>query len=56
MPQESYLGKLLCGGVFLGIFEVSVAKMRVFRAPEFLTAALMLAMLAIVLGLVTRSL
>jgi formate hydrogenlyase subunit 4 len=51
-----YLGKVISSGVLLGIFEVSVAKMRVFRVPEFLMAALMLAMLAIVLGLVSQSL
>jgi formate hydrogenlyase subunit 4 len=52
----AYLGKLAFGGALLGFFEVSIAKMRVFRVPEFLGAALMLALLATLLRLVARSL
>ena len=52
----AYLGKLLVGGVALAIFESSIAKMRVFRVPEFLGAALMLALLATLLMFMTRSL
>jgi len=52
----AYLGKLAVGGALLGFFEVSIAKMRVFRVPEFLGAALMLALLATLLRLVARSL
>jgi formate hydrogenlyase subunit 4 len=52
----AYLGKLAAGGALLGFFEVSIAKMRVFRVPEFLGAALMLALLATLLRLVARSL
>jgi len=52
----AYLGKVAVGGALLGFFEVSVAKMRVFRVPEFLGAALMLAFLATLLRLVARSL
>ena len=52
----AYLGKLAVGGALLGFFEVSIAKMRVFRVPEFLGAALMLALLATLLRLVVRSL
>jgi formate hydrogenlyase subunit 4 len=52
----AYLGKLGAGGVLLGFFEVSIAKMRVFRVPEFLGAALMLALLATLLRLIARSL
>ena len=52
----AYLGKLAAGGVLLGFFEVSIAKMRVFRVPEFLGAALMLALLATLLRLIARSL
>jgi formate hydrogenlyase subunit 4 len=52
----AYLGKLAVGGALLGFFEVSIAKMRVFRVPEFLGAALMLALLATLLRLVVRNL
>ena len=52
----AYLGKLAVGGALLGFFEVSIAKMRVFRVPEFLGAALMLALLATLLRLVVVSL
>jgi formate hydrogenlyase subunit 4 len=52
----AYLGKLVAGGALLGFFEVSIAKMRVFRVPEFLGAALMLALLATLLRLIARSL
>jgi formate hydrogenlyase subunit 4 len=52
----SYLGKLAVGGVLLAIFETSIAKMRVFRVPEFLGAALMLGLLATLLLFVSRSL
>jgi formate hydrogenlyase subunit 4 len=51
-----YLGKLLAGGVLLALFETSIAKMRVFRVPEFLGAALMLGLLATLLLFVSRSL
>jgi formate hydrogenlyase subunit 4 len=51
-----YLLKLLAGGAALGVFEVSIAKMRVFRVPEFLGAALMLALLATLLLFVSRGL
>jgi len=52
----SYLGKLAVGGVLLALFETSIAKMRVFRVPEFLGAALMLGLLATLLLFVSRSL
>jgi formate hydrogenlyase subunit 4 len=51
-----YLAKLGAGGVLLATFEVSIAKMRVFRVPEFLGAALMLALLATLLLFVSRTL
>ncbi|MDP1668025.1 respiratory chain complex I subunit 1 family protein [Phaeovulum sp.] len=51
-----YLGKLAVGGVALGVFEVSIAKMRVFRVPDFLGAALMLGLLGTLLLFVSRSL
>ncbi len=52
----AYLGKVVIGGALLAFFEVSIAKMRVFRVPEFLGAALMLGLLATLLRLVVRSL
>ena len=51
-----YVGKLAVGGVLLAVFETSIAKMRVFRVPEFLGAALMLGLLATLLLFVSRSL
>lgn len=52
----AYLGKLALGGVLLAVFETSVAKMRVFRVPEFLGTALMLGLLAMLLLFVSRGL
>jgi formate hydrogenlyase subunit 4 len=51
----AYLGKLAIGGILLALFETSIAKMRVFRVPEFLGAALMLALLATLLRFVSGS-
>ena len=51
----AYVGKLAVGGFLLALFETSIAKMRVFRVPEFLGAALMLALLAALLRFVSRS-
>jgi formate hydrogenlyase subunit 4 len=51
----AYLGKLLAGGFLLVVFETSIAKMRVFRVPEFLGAALMLGLLGTLLLFVSRS-
>jgi formate hydrogenlyase subunit 4 len=52
----AYLGKLAAGGFLLAVFETSIAKMRVFRVPEFLGATLMLGLLATLLLFVSRSL
>jgi formate hydrogenlyase subunit 4 len=52
----TYLGKLAVGGILLAVFETSIAKMRVFRVPEFLGAALMLGLLATLLRFVSGSL
>jgi formate hydrogenlyase subunit 4 len=52
----AYLGKLIGAGLLLAVFETSIAKMRVFRVPEFLGAALMLGLLGTVLLFVSRSL
>ena len=51
----SYGAKLLCGGVLLAFFETTIAKMRVFRVPDFLGAALMLGLLGTLLRFVSRS-
>jgi formate hydrogenlyase subunit 4 len=51
----TYLGKLAVGGFLLAFFETSIAKMRVFRVPEFLGAALMLGLLATLLRFVSGS-
>jgi formate hydrogenlyase subunit 4 len=51
----AYIGKLAAGGFFLAAFETSIAKMRVFRVPEFLGAALMLGLLATLLRFVSGS-
>jgi formate hydrogenlyase subunit 4 len=45
----AYLFKLGVAAVLLGVFEVSIAKMRVFRVPNFLGAALMLSLLGVLL-------
>jgi len=52
----AYGGKLAAGGILLGLFETSIAKMRVFRVSEFLGGALLLGLLAVILLYVSRSL
>jgi formate hydrogenlyase subunit 4 len=49
-----WLLKMAAGGIALGIAETSVAKMRVFRVPNFLGAALMLGLLGVLLLFVSR--
>lgn len=49
-----YLAKLAVAGVMLGVFETSIAKMRVFRVPNFLGAALMLGLLGVLLLFVSQ--
>jgi formate hydrogenlyase subunit 4 len=51
-----YLGKLLACSVALAIFEITIAKLRVFRAPDFIGAALMLGLLATLLRFVSEGL
>ena len=51
----AYIGKLAVLGALLAVFETVIAKMRVFRVPEFLGAALMLALLATLLRFVSGS-
>jgi len=50
----TYLGKLALGAGALAVFETSIAKMRVFRVPSFLGAALMLGLLGVLLRFVSR--
>ena len=52
----SYVAKLAAGAVLLAVFETSIAKMRVFRVPAFLGAALMLGLLGTLLLFVSGSL
>ena len=52
----SYIAKLALGGFLLAMFETSIAKMRVFRVPAFLGAALMLGLLGTLLLFVSGSL
>jgi len=53
---STYIAKLAVCGVLLAVFETATAKMRVFRVPDFLGAALMLALLGTLLLFVSRSL
>ena len=50
-----YAVKLAAGGIVLAVFETAIAKMRVFRVPDFLGAALMLGFLAVLLLFVTQA-
>jgi len=45
----AYIGKLFIGAILLAAFETATAKMRVFRVPDFLGAALMLGFLGVLL-------
>jgi len=51
----AYIVKLAAAGFFLALFESATAKMRVFRVPQFLGAALMLGLLGTLLLFVSRS-
>jgi formate hydrogenlyase subunit 4 len=53
--MAAYVAKVLLGGFLLVLFETSIAKMRVFRVPQFLGAALMLGLLGTLLLFVSRS-
>ena len=41
-----WLGKLIAGSIALALFEVSTAKMRVFRVPEYLGVTMLLGILS----------
>jgi formate hydrogenlyase subunit 4 len=45
------VGKLMLGGLALALIETFSAKMRIFRAPEFLGTAFMLAVLAMLVNM-----
>jgi formate hydrogenlyase subunit 4 len=51
----TFFGKLMVGGFLLVLLETSIAKMRVFRVPDFLGIALMLGLLGMLLRFVSRS-
>jgi formate hydrogenlyase subunit 4 len=50
-----YVAKLALGAGGLGLFEVTIAKMRVFRASEFLGGALLLGLLAAIFRLIAET-
>jgi formate hydrogenlyase subunit 4 len=50
----AYVAKLAVGAFLLVLFETAIAKMRVFRVPEFLGVALMLGLLGAILLFVSR--
>ena len=52
----AYAAKLAVAGALLALFETSIAKMRVFRLPDFVGAALMLGLLGTLLLFVSRTL
>jgi formate hydrogenlyase subunit 4 len=56
LGAAAYLVKLSVGAFLLALFETSIAKMRVFRVPDFLGAALMLSLLGTLLLFVSRGL
>jgi formate hydrogenlyase subunit 4 len=51
----AYVAKIVVASGLLGLFETSIAKMRVFRVGEFLSGALLLGLLAVLLRFVSRS-
>jgi formate hydrogenlyase subunit 4 len=54
LGAASYSAKLALGAAALAVFETAVAKMRVFRIPSFLGAALMLGLLGTLFLFVSR--
>jgi formate hydrogenlyase subunit 4 len=52
----AYAAKLAAGGTLLGVFETSIAKMRVFRLAEFLGGAFLLGILAAIFLYVSQGL
>lgn len=56
LGAAAYAGKLAFAGLLLAVFETAIAKMRVFRVPDFLGAALMLGFLGVLLLFMSKSL
>jgi formate hydrogenlyase subunit 4 len=56
LGAAAFVGKLLVACFALAVFETAIAKMRVFRVPTFLGAALMLGLLGALLLFVSRGL
>jgi formate hydrogenlyase subunit 4 len=56
LGAAAYAAKLTVGCAALALFETAIAKMRVFRVPTFLGAALMLGLLGALLLFVSRGL
>ena len=56
LGATTYVCKLVVGCFGLAVFETAIAKMRVFRVPTFLGAALMLGLLGALLLFVSRGL
>ncbi len=52
----AYVGKLASAGLMLALFETTVAKMRIFRVPDFIGVALMLGLLATLLRFMSQGL
>ncbi len=50
----AWTAKLLALAALLGVWEVSIAKMRVFRLPDFVGIAFVFGFLAILLAFLTR--
>src|SRR6185503_18380169 len=50
----AWTAKLLAGAALLGVWEVSTAKMRVFRLPDFVGIAFVFAFIAILLAYLSR--
>jgi formate hydrogenlyase subunit 4 len=50
----AWTAKVLAGAAFLGVWEVSIATMRVFRLPDFVGIAFVFGFLAILLAFLTR--
>ena len=49
------MAKLTVAGAFLALIETLSAKIRIFRAPEFLVMAFLLAVLGVLVRLLLRS-
>jgi formate hydrogenlyase subunit 4 len=54
LGAAGYIAKLAVGCIALAVFETAIAKMRVFRVPAFLGAALMLGLLGSLFLFVSR--